>query len=82
MSGLTGDDLKATTAEGLALEALMKLQALERTPAKNPDNRNFVTGTYNSDTGVFSGTYSFPVIQTIDATTGNLTLVADEYLED
>lgn len=82
MSALTGDDLKATTAEGLALEALMRLQGLERTAAKNPNNRNFVTGSYNSDTGLFTGTYSFPVTQTIDATTGNLTLVADEYLED
>lgn len=80
MATLAAADLKAGTAEGLALETLMRLQALERTPANNPDGRNFVTGTYNSDTGVYSGTYSFPVTQTIDATNGNLVLEASEYL--
>lgn len=80
MAALTGAALKSTTAEGLALESLMQLQAIERTAARNPDNRNFVTGTYNSDTGIYSGTFSFPVNQAIDATSGNLTLEAAEYL--
>ncbi|MBD1925758.1 hypothetical protein H6F74_05605 [Trichocoleus sp. FACHB-90] len=80
MAALTGADLKADTAEGLALESLMQLQAIERTTARNPDNRNFVTGTYNSDTGIYSGTFSFPVAQTIDPATGNLVLAATPYL--
>lgn len=82
MSELAASALKATTAEGLALEVLMRLQALERTPAKNPDNRNFVTGSYNSDTGVFSGSFSFPCTQTLDGTTGALIVSAQEYLAD
>lgn len=78
----TGADLKSDTKEGLALEALMSLQAIERNPGLNPDNRNFITGTYNSDTGVFAGTYSFPVAQVIDAATGQIRLEATEYLLD
>ena len=77
-----GADLKSDTREGIALEALMMLQAIERNPALNPDTRNFVTGTYNSDTGVFAGTYSFPVAQTIDPATGQIRLEATEYLLD
>lgn len=82
MSALTNTALKSTTAEGLALEILMRLQALERTSAKNPDNRNFISGTYNSDTGVFSGSFSLPCDQVLDATTGAVVVTAQEYLED
>lgn len=71
----------ATTAEGAALEVLMYLQSLERDTAKNPQGRNFVTGTYNSDTGIYSGTFSFPCTLALNPD-GSIKLSADEYLQD
>lgn len=71
--------INATTAEGATLELLMYLQNKERDATANPQGRNFVTGTYNSDTGTYSGTYSFPCTLTINAT-GQIVLTADEYV--
>ncbi|WOD37370.1 hypothetical protein [Nodosilinea sp. E11] len=76
----TGGTFKGNTPEKYALEVLMYLQNLERTPALNPSSRNFVTGTYNSDTGVYQGSFNIPVIMGIDATSGVVSYGADPYL--
>lgn len=81
MAAGVNTDLKNDTKEGLALEAILQLQAHERVAENNPDGRNFITGTYNSDTGIFSGTFALPVDLTFDATTGNAVLTAVEYLD-
>lgn len=76
----TGGTFKGNTPEKYALEVLMYLQNLERTPALNPSSRNFVTGTYNSDTGLYQGSFSLPVIMGIDASSGVVNYGADPYL--
>jgi len=84
--GLTinpGDDnptFKSTVPEAYLLEVLMYVQNLERTPAKNPQNRNAVTGNYNSDTGVFAGTVALPVSFSL-ATDGTIAIAAQPYLQ-
>lgn len=76
----TGGTLKSTTAENALLEAAMLVQARERTGANNPNNRNFVNVTFNSDAGTATISATIPVVQTIDPATGGISLVAEEYL--
>jgi hypothetical protein len=76
----TGGTFKGNSPEKYALEVLMFLQNLERDPTKNPSSRNFVTGTYNSDTGLYQGSFSLPVIFNLDAGTGVVSYGADPYL--
>lgn len=76
----SGGTFKGNSPEKYALEVLMYLQNLERDPAKNPSNRNYVTGTYNSDTGLYQGSFSLPVIMGIDAASGVVNYGADPYL--
>lgn len=76
----SGGTFKGNSPEKYALEVLMYLQNLERTPASNPSSRNYVTGTYNSDTGLYQGSFSLPVILGIDAGSGVVNYGADPYL--
>jgi len=71
---------KGNTPEKYALEVLMYLQNLERNLTSNPSARNYVTGTYNSDTGLYQGSFSLPVIMGVDAATGIVNYGADPYL--
>lgn len=75
----TGGTIKSTYPEAAVLECLMYLQALEADPSKNTNNRNFVTGTFNSDTGQYRGTFSLPVSAALGSD-GELTITASEYL--
>lgn len=70
---------KSTTIEAYCLEVLMYLQFLESQPAKNPNNRNFVAGSYNADSATYSGTFSLPIELTLDGA-GVVGVVATEYL--
>lgn len=70
---------KSLTIEAYVLEVLMYLQVLELTPAKNPQNRNFVTGTFNADTGQYTGTFNFPVSISL-LSDGSVKFQAEEYL--
>lgn len=76
----TGGTFKGNSPEKYALEVLMYLQNLERNPTLNPSNRNFIAGTYNSDTGLYQGSFSLPVIMGIDAGSGIVNYGADPYL--
>ncbi|MBD1917166.1 MULTISPECIES: hypothetical protein [Cyanophyceae] len=76
----TGGTFKGNSPEKYALEVLMYLQSLELQPAKNPQNRNFITGTFNSDTGRYQGSFSIPVILGIDAVSGVVNYGANPYL--
>lgn len=77
--GTTGT-FKSTTPEAYALEVLMYLQALEQTEGANPANRNFITGSYNSDTGLYQGSFSIPCTVALDAATGAIEYTATPYL--
>jgi len=70
----------SNTIEKQALEVLMSIQALEANATANPNNSNFVTGTYNSESKVYAGTFSIPATQTI-GTGGVLQIEADQYLQ-
>lgn len=73
--------LVSTTIEAYCLECLQYLQWLERQSTRNPDNRNYVTGTYNDDTGVYSGSFTLPVSFTIEGTaTSGVKVIATPYL--
>ncbi|MBF2025611.1 MAG: hypothetical protein IGS48_02430 [Oscillatoriales cyanobacterium C42_A2020_001] len=70
---------KSTVLERYALEVLMYLQLLERDAVKNPQNRNFITGNFNSDTGIYSGVFTLPVSLVVNST-GIPQFEAVEYL--
>lgn len=76
----TGGTFKGNTPEKYALEVLMHLQGLEQDPALNPQNRNFISGTYNSDNQRYEGSYSIPVILGVDAVSGVVNYGANPYL--
>jgi len=76
----TGGTFKSTTPEAYALEVLMYLQALEQTEGANPANRNFITGSYNSDTGLYQGSFSVPCTVALDSVTGAIEYTAAPYL--
>lgn len=76
----SGGTFKGNTPEKYALEVLMFLQSLELQPAKNPQNRNFISGTFNSDSGLYQGSFSIPVILGVDAVTGVVNYGANPYL--
>jgi hypothetical protein len=71
---------KSTTPEAYALEVLMFLQNLEQTSGANPDNRNLVTGSFNSDTGIYQGSFSLFCDVALDPVTGAIVYTAQEYL--
>jgi hypothetical protein len=76
----TDGTFKSNSPEGYALEVLMYLQAKEQDGNSNPNSRNYITGTYNSDTGIYQGSFSIPVILGLDAATGVVNYGANPYL--
>lgn len=76
----TNGTFLANSPEGYLLEVLMYLQGLEQQPTLNPNSRNFVTGTYNSDTGRYQGSFTIPVILGIDGASGVINYGANPYL--
>jgi len=77
--GTGSPTFKSATLESYLLEVLMYLQFLEGQTAKNPQGVNNITGSFNSDTRVYQGTFNIPVALAI-ANDGSLTVQADEYL--
>lgn len=75
----TGGTLKSASAENALLEVAMLVQNLERTPANNPDNRNFCQVTINTDAGTATVTSTFPIAPVVGAD-GKITIEAVEYL--
>lgn len=76
----TDGTFKGNTPEKYALEVLMYLQQRENIPGNNPDNRNFISGTFNSDNGRYDGAFSVPVAYSLDPTTGAVIYTASPYL--
>jgi hypothetical protein len=77
--GMDEPTFKSTTLERYLLEVLMYLQWLEGQAEKNPQNANRITGSFNSDTRLYSGTFRLPLGVAI-ASDGKLTIQATEYL--
>lgn len=77
--GTNAPTFKSQTLEAYVLEVLMYLQAWERNTVKNPQSRNYITGSFNSDTGIYQGTFTLPISLVLDAT-GKASFSAVEYL--
>lgn len=76
----TGGTFSGNTPEKYALEVLMYLQLLESDGALNPQNRNFITGTYNIDNRVYEGAFTVPVSLSIAPDSGHVLYEAVPYL--
>lgn len=77
--GTATPTFQATRLEQYCLEVLQFLQTKERVAANNPQNRNAISGTFNSDTGLYQGAFSLPVSLTL-TTEGKPLFSAIEYL--
>ncbi len=75
----TGGTFKSTTCAGYLLEAIIYCQNLEKNTAKNPNNQNNISGSFNIDSATFSGTINLPISVSISSD-GNVAYIADEYL--
>lgn len=75
----TGGTFKTATAEARAIEALCFLQLQEADTTKNPNNRQVISGSFDTEDLTFSGTYAFPADQTLSSGVG-LVIVATNYL--
>ena len=73
--------LNGTTIEQQLIELVSRIQVLENNTSNNPDGQNFVTGSANTDTGVFSGTFNIPIGVSVDGS-GNTVITATPYLTD
>lgn len=74
-------NLVAPTVEKQLVELITRMQIMEASNAQNPQGTNNVIGSYNQDTGVFSGSFTIPCIATISAE-GTPSFEAEEYLAD
>lgn len=70
---------KSASAAGYFMEVVIHAQNLERQSVKNPTNRNGITGTFNSDSTVFSGSIDLPISISIESD-GSIKYTASEYL--
>lgn len=71
---------KSTVIERYLLEVLMYLQSLEQQTAKNPQGVNYITGNFNSDTGLYQGSFTLPIALAL-AASGKVEITAQEYLQ-
>jgi hypothetical protein len=77
----SGGTFKSVTIEGYFLEILTYLEIMEKNTSKNPNNNNYVSTSYDSDTRIMAGNATIPFLFENDAT-GFLKITADEYLLD
>jgi hypothetical protein len=75
----SGGTFKSPTCAGYFIEVVIYLQNLEINFATNPEKRNYISGTFNSDSTVFSGAISLPITISID-NSGRVVYTAKEYL--
>lgn len=75
----TSATLQSTSIENQVVELMAKIQVLEGNTETNPENANRITGSFNQDTGLYSGTFSIPCNVVITAS-GAPSFVAKEYL--
>ena len=73
--------LNGTTIEQQLIELVSRIQVLENSATNNPNGQNFVTGSANTDTGIFSGTFNIPIQVSVDGS-GNTVITASTYLTD
>lgn len=72
---------QATTLEQQLVEIVNRVQVVERNSDLNPNNSDFVNGTFDSNTGIFTAQVRIPCEVTIGAN-GETGYVAVPYLND
>lgn len=78
--GLDNPTFRSTRPEAYVLEVLKRVQDWERNPGKNPRMSKNVTGNYDSDLQLYSGTFAIPVQMGLSSD-GTISIFAVEYLE-
>lgn len=76
-----GGTIKSNSIEGYLLELFSFLQIREQVAAKNPNQENRVTGSYDSDEQLYSGSVSLSFALAIDSN-GMPVIDVNEYLLD
>lgn len=74
-----GSTIKSRVLENHLLETMILLQLQEQDETKNSTKKDYVQGSYNTNTKLFTGSYSLPVVQrlTLD---GNLIIDVFDYV--
>lgn len=70
----------STTIEGQLIEIVSKLQELESDTNANPNGENRITGTFNTDTGSFTGT--FTIAGSLASNANGFSVVVTPYLTE
>ena len=73
--------LNSTTAEGQLVELITRIQMLEGSDVNNPNNLNRVTGNFNQDTGIYTGSFNLVCVPSVDSS-GFPTFQVETYLND
>jgi hypothetical protein len=75
----TDGTFKSGTPEGAAIEVLEYLQILEASSSANPNGDNRITSSFDSDRGLYTGSFNLPVSLSL-GTTGEVIYTAQAYL--
>lgn len=78
--GSDNPTFKSVRPESYLLEVLKRLQSLERNPAKNPQQKRCIKGTYDSDLQIYSGSFELPITIGLGID-GVIVAFAQEYLD-
>lgn len=76
----SGGTFKSATPESAAIEILEYLQILEANSTANPNNENRITSSFDSDRGLYTGSFTLPISLSI-GDDGTIVFVAPEYLD-
>ena len=74
--------LKSLTAEQQLIELVNLIQILESDETINIDNRDFVSGTYDSNTRIFTANIRIPCRTYVDPNSGLTGYTAQPYLTE
>lgn len=80
MSTLAAGAIKSTTHENALLEIAMQMQVKEGNATSNPNNKNNVQVTFNTDAKTCNIQVTLPITQGTNTTTGAIEFTAEEYL--
>ncbi|HEY9696751.1 MAG TPA: hypothetical protein V6D10_05780 [Trichocoleus sp.] len=78
--GADNPTFKSLRPEAYLLEVLKRIQFLERNPAKNPQQKRAIRGTYDSDLELYQGSFELPITIAL-GTDGAIVIFAKEYLD-
>ena len=65
--GSPAGTFKSTNPAAYLLEILNFLMARQKDSTKNPQNKKYITGIYNADSGIYQGQFSIPFATTMQA---------------